>query len=271
VWRRPVRFLLIIHLITCILMAFLLPNTQWRYIHHLVPLPILLGSATLIAAARWLVRAGQSVLPACQMRLAALITFYPRGVALFFVVVVAALASGLTVELRELPSLRVEGHGLTGYKFPNVAGAARYLRDHMQEGDVMLANNVYQINHLMGIRGRVNRPLDFMPATGPFLPGTVDDRRPLLLDRRDGAQMISAPDSMVELFARYRRIWYVVQPGQHYILNTTDVSTFLRQHMDVVYEDWEALVLFRGDNHRPAFLRLENERALSDAQANFLP
>jgi hypothetical protein len=63
----------------------------------------------------------------------------------------------------------------------------------------------------------------------------------------------------------------VLQPGQHYILNTPDVSTYLRQHTEVVYEDWEAIVLLRDESHRPASLRLQNERVLNNAQANFLP
>jgi hypothetical protein len=264
-FRRPVRFLLIIHLATCLVMAFLLPNAQWRYIHHLVPLPILLTAAALVVGARALARwARTSGVPAAWHD-------YANGVVLLVVITLTALGSGMTVELGELPWFRIQGHGQRVYKFPNLQGTAQYLRAHMQEGDVVLANNLYQVNHLMGITGRPNRPLDFMPATGPFLPATLDDRRPLLLDRRDGVQMISTPEGMVDLFARHRRIWYVVQPGQHYILNTPDVSTFLRQHTDVVYEDWEALVLFRGDNHRPASLRVDNERALRDAQANFLP
>ena len=49
------------------------------------------------------------------------------------------------------------------------------------------------------------------------------------------------------------------------------MSAFLRQHMEVVYEDFEALVLFRDASHRPAYQRRENERALEKARAHFLP
>jgi hypothetical protein len=264
-WRQRLRLLLVVYLLNCLLMAFLLPNTQWRYTNHLMPLSILCTAAALDASYRGLVRVARqaSVSPAYRR--------YARGVAVGLILVGVLVGGGWLIELRELPRWRVEGHGLTVRQFPNLAGAAEYVRDHMHDGDVLLANNVYQIKHLMGLPPHQDRPNDYMPATGPFLPGIIDDRRSLLLDRRDGVKLLPTPESMVELFARHDRIWYVVQPGQHYILNTPDISTYLRQHMDVVYEDWEALVLFRDKNHRSASLRLKNEEDLRHSRANFLP
>jgi hypothetical protein len=41
--------------------------------------------------------------------------------------------------------------------------------------------------------------------------------------------------------------------------------------MDVVYEDFQSLVLFRGGNSRSAAQRAQDDRVLKDAQANYLP
>src|SRR5258708_19157106 len=40
--RRPLQFLLAIHITTCLVMTFTLPNPQFRYVHHLIPLFALL-------------------------------------------------------------------------------------------------------------------------------------------------------------------------------------------------------------------------------------
>jgi hypothetical protein len=64
--RRPLRFLLVIHLVTCLLMALVLPSTSWRYIHHLIPLSILLAAA----AAAWLVGSRQSPVASRQSAVA---------------------------------------------------------------------------------------------------------------------------------------------------------------------------------------------------------
>ena len=102
------------------------------------------------------------------------------------------------------------------------------------------------------------------------MAATVDDRRSIPLDRRDGTPKLPSRESLEELFARHPRVWYVVQPERHDNQNDPGVSAFLREHMDVVYEDFESLVLFRGENHRTAPHRFENERSLQKAKADFL-
>ena len=72
-------------------------------------------------------------------------------------------------------------------------------------------------------------------------------------------------------FARDPRISYVPQPDRHTAQNTAEVSAYLGQRMDVVYEDYQTLVLCRDNNHRPAYHGRREEKALRDASANFLP
>jgi hypothetical protein len=55
------------------------------------------------------------------------------------------------------------------------------------------------------------------------------------------------------------------------VLLDPDVAAFLRQQMDVVYEDFSLVVLCRsGDSHRPASLRRADEQTLQQARANLL-
>jgi hypothetical protein len=53
--------------------------------------------------------------------------------------------------------------------------------------------------------------------------------------------------------------------------NDPEVASYLRQHMDVVYEDFSTEVLLRDSENRPASMRRANEEALRRARANFLP
>ena len=152
-----------------------------------------------------------------------------------------------------------------------MAGPAEYVRDHMHPDDVVLCNDQFQVFHLMGCRGHVDRSSNYIPIGRPFFPATIDDAEGLLRDRRDGTKVIPNRAILEDLFARNDRIWYIVQPGQHFITNSTDVGTFLRENMDVVYEDWDSLVLFKGDNHRPIYMRVQDDQALNGAQGNYLP
>lgn len=258
--RRPLRLLLIIHLMTCFVMSSLLSALAWRYIHHLIPLTILLGSAACAAALRFLIQ-----LRACPTR--ARIQAAVTGVAAS--VVVVGLGSGMTIRTPSLDAFRIEAYPSYGvFKWPNFGGPAEFLKQHLRPGDILLASDPQHVHGLMGRWERPDWPNDYWPASTLSLPATLDDRRSLPLDRRDGTKMISDRQSMEALFARHERIWYVVQPGVHSRQNEKEVSAFLRQHMDVVYEDFEAMVFFRGQ-HRTAALRRQNEDALRAAQATF--
>jgi hypothetical protein len=261
-WRRPLRFLLLIHLATCLITAALLPVTVWRYIHHLVPLSILLASAALVRGAEYLVRlARQPGLPAAGHA-------YAVGVASLVVISLVVLGSGQTLQLKQMTQWRTAAYGTWLYKFPDLDGPTRYVREHMREGDVVLAIFPLSVDHLMARPGWAT---DYWPQSELQLQAMLDDVRAVPLDRRSGTPMLASRESLEDLFARRGRIWYIVVPEQHAKLNNGGVSAFLRQHMEVVYEDVWSMVLFHGDRHWPAPRRLEDEQSLQGAQANFLP
>jgi 4-amino-4-deoxy-L-arabinose transferase-like glycosyltransferase len=258
-WRRPVRFLLLIHVFTCWIMAALLPVMAWRYIHHMIPFTILLASATLSAALEGVGRLAQRVLVPRSWRL------YARGVSLAVALPLILLGSGITVQLPEMDRLRVQGYGLTVFKFPDLGGPSRFLREHLEPGDIVLASFPHSVNHFL-----VFRQTEYWPQSKLYLQALLDDARTLPLDRRSGAVMIDTRDELDDLFARHRRVWYVVVPSTHANQNSSDLSAFLRQHMDVAYQDFQTMVLLR-DVHRRALMRVNNDQTLNSAKANYLP
>jgi hypothetical protein len=256
-FRHSLRFALLVYFTTCLFMSSLLPAVAWRYIHHVVPLLVLAASAALIALTRTLVRfaARREASPSWTV-------VYARAATGAVAMIAIAASSGLLFDLRDLPAFRVEGFDLTRYKVPNLDAPSQYVRDHLQPGDVVLATDPFQVKHFMQLTGQPRNPQFFWPATVLQLSATLDDSRPIPLDRRDGTPALSDLASVEQLFATSGRIWYVVQPQRHENQNLPEVSTFLRQHMDVVYEDFEAVVLLRDRNHRQAILRRADENAL---------
>jgi hypothetical protein len=98
-----------------------------------------------------------------------------------------------------------------------------------------------------------------------------DDRRAVPLERYTGTPLLTSPAQLRNVFARNGRVWYVASVGVNAANNEPDVSSFLRQHMDVVYEGHTVLVLLRDANHRSAAQRSADEKTLLDARADFLP
>jgi len=226
---------------------------------------MLLASAAAVALVRSLIGA------ACQLERPWPYHVYGRMVGALTLALLVAVGSGLTLEMRGLERLRIEGMPPHLFKYPDMGAPARFVRDHMQEGDVVLANHIYQINHLMSLREKPDPATRYTVATGAcFLPVTLTDREDRLVDRRDGARVITGQAQLEDLFARHKRIWYIVQPGQHTAVNLPAASAYLRQQMEVVYEDWDMMVLFWGGNHRLAAQRQGDDEMLNAAQANYL-
>jgi hypothetical protein len=68
-------------------------------------------------------------------------------------------------------------------------------------------------------------------------------------------------DQVQKLFAENERVWYCTMRAAQSKLNDSVVSKYLREHMDVVSEDYATALMVRDKNHRPAPIRLEEEEA----------
>jgi hypothetical protein len=258
-WRQPVRFLLVTHVAACLITASLLTIVAWRYTHHLVPLGILLGTAAIVAGTHGLVRIGRRT----ASRLAEVVHARAIGVGVLVAVLVAG--NGLVLRLPKLELFRVQGIGQTQLKYVNIAGPNLFLKEHVRAGDVVLTNQPYTTNFFVG---RVRA--DYWLQTTLYMTETLEEGAPRAVDRRDGTPVLHSIEALAALFAAHRRIWLVGAPSGLASANRAGVSAFLREHMDVVYEDYKSVVLFRNAN-RPAFLREQNQKALGQASITLLP
>jgi hypothetical protein len=82
--------------------------------------------------------------------------------------------------------------------------------------------------------------------------------------------MIHNIDQVKKLFAEHDRVWYCTMRMAQGKLNDGEVSQYLRQHMDVVSEDFATALMLRDKNHRPAPIRLEEDEAGQVAGEYFL-
>jgi hypothetical protein len=268
-FRRPARFLMLIFLGTCAIMSLLLSIKVYRYSYYMTPLLILLVSATIVAGARTLVKLVSRPDAPGPWR------FYARWMANLAVVVTVALSSGLTIQLPELKEYCVYSLRLQDFKFPDMDDPVRYVREHLQEGDIVISPTPHVVDHRMvqlggDPRGRA-RTVDYWLQTTLYLQAVLDDRRAMPLHRLCGTTMVPTKEALEDLFARHRRIWYVVAPAFHQEQNVPEVSSYIRQNMDIVYESFSSLVLFKGERHRTVARRIQDEQDLFGASANFLP
>ncbi len=272
-FRRHVRLLMLIIFTTCFLMACLMSLITQRYTYHLIPLVILLSSATTVAVrGAWSNWHGRVV---CQDGGGIM-----RGVAVLMTVTIVVLGSGITVQLkymedlRYMPSFSAPAPRLEQLVNPDFSRPVKYLSDHLQEGDVVISIFPEVVDHYMGAAGGLSsRPgwsTDFYLETTIQFALVLEDRQPLPLHRFHGTLTIPTLENLTDVFARNRRIWYVTNPEYHDKCNDSDVSAYLLQHMDVVYEDFATVVLLRSNNHRLASQRLKDEQALKVSHAAFL-
>ncbi|HEX6961137.1 MAG TPA: hypothetical protein VF175_04670, partial [Lacipirellula sp.] len=258
-WRLPLRFSLICLIVNAEVMAAFLPVRTNRYSCHLIPIMLLITAAVAVAGAEALVNyLRANTLPRAYR-------WYARGVAIAATAVGVALASGWTVRTAELTKYANASFDIKQLRVPDWGEPTRYLHEHLQEGDVVISIFPHTTNYLFAAHridkdGRP-RTVDYWLESRLILQATMGDSTDVPRDRRSGAEMIFNLDQVRKLFAENERIWYLTMPGAQGKLNDGVVSQYLREHMDVVAEDFTTALMVRDKNHRPAPIRLEEEEA----------
>jgi hypothetical protein len=283
--RQPLRLLVFVHVTTCLLMALFLPLITGRYSYNMSTLLILMSAAAAVAIARRLIKlVFERGMPWAWSSYAGL-------VAGLTVVAVMIYGSGHALALYRWSKNRSPVFQLGLLKFPDVRGPVQYLHDHIEKDDIVLTNMPPVVDHLMDVllakdkkqngelpkwvkKGRGEDSggdwkVDYWLQSKLFLVAVLDDQRDQPLHRRTGEVMLTSIEQLEDLFARHRRIWYVVMPGMMQLQNDAGVQAFLRQNMEMVSEDNGGFLLFRGDNHWPAFNRYSNEDILQKSQAPY--
>ncbi len=266
-WRFPLRFAIVSLLTNASLMALLLPLRTNRYSYHLVPILVLISAAAAVAGAEilWcLVR---------DLRMPLSYRLYVRSVAVIATIALVGMASGHLVRTPKLDNFRVAAHDARQLRYPHWDGPTQYLRDHVQEGDIVIATFPHTQNFLWAQADsdfHHQRKVDYWLESTLIIQATIGDTLDLPRDRRSGSVMVYDVEQLKQLFSEHDRIWYcTVRFGQSRI-NDRGVSKFLRENMDVAYEDFATAVLLRDNNHRTAPIRVEEEQAGQMASEFFL-
>lgn len=261
-WKLPIRFLLICLLSNTGLMAVLLPLHANRYAFHLTPLVILLAGVAVVSMLTPLFQAVRSSrYPALR--------WYAAAVAVPTVALLLAIGSGWFVRTSELKSFSTAAQGVGQLRSPDWRQPTEFIVSNYQPGDVIISilphAQEFVLQQLASDRlpdGKVEGvSIDYWLETRLVLQATIGDHHEVPRDRRSGAVMLHSLDQLEQLFAENDRVWYCTNRRGNTKINDSIVSRYLREHMDVVYEDLATSVLLRDRNHRTASVRLEEQKA----------
>jgi hypothetical protein len=258
-WRFPLRFALICLIVNCEVMAALLPVRTNRYSCHLIPILLLITAAVAVAGAEALVRyLRPTALPAAYR-------WYARAVAVTAAAIGVALASGWTVRTAEMTEYANASFDVKQLRIPDWDEPTRYLHEHIREGDVVISIFPHTTNYMFAVHqvGRSGGPrtVDYWLESRLIIQATMGDDTDVPRDRRSGAVMLHNLEQVHKLFADNDRVWYCTMRNAQGKLNDGVVSKYLREHMDVVSEDFATALMVRDKTHRPAQVRLEEEEA----------
>ncbi len=257
-YQYPLRVFLIIMLGNCGMMTAVLPLRSGRYTYHLIALAILCASVGVVSlweSARGVI--GRRDLPTWQRRYVNCV-----GVAVLSIFVV--LTCGQAVMTTNLHDFQTTAFAANRLRFNDWDGPVDYLRKHYHEGDIVIASLPHAINHTIKHSGQVPQPgnwqTDYWLQTTLVLQATLSDNRPTLLDRRSGVEMIYSQEGLEHLFAKPQRIWYLTTEANHRHSNLDETSILMRQNMDVVYEDYQTVLLLRDSrSNRTAEIQQDDE------------
>jgi hypothetical protein len=257
-WRFPLRFSIICLVMNAEMMSFLLPLRTNRYSYHLSEILILISAAALVAGAEVLLRLTQSFPRLSPYR------WYAAAVAGSAILAGTVMGSGWAVRTSELDNYTTNAYDIRQLHNPNWNGITQYLLAHMGKNDALIAIYPHAENFEIAAQQGPNaepRKVDYWLESKLIVQATLGDTHQIPLDRRSGAKMLYNVEQIEKLFAEHDRIWYCTMRFGHSRINEGIVSQYLREHMDVVYEDFATSLMVRDRNSRPANVRLSEEDA----------
>lgn len=266
-WRLPIRFLLVCLLTNAGLMAALLPLRTNRYSFHLVEIVILLAGVVLVAMVDSLYRTVREIrYPALRV--------YAHTIATISLVVLLVAFSGWAIDASEFGGYRVPAQAVGKLRSPDWEEPSRFVQANYQPGDVVISilphTQNFQFAAIALEDGTKPIDVDYWLETRLVLQAAIGDTDEVPRDRRSGAVMLYNLQQIEQLFAEHDRIWYCTNRFGQSQINDSVVSKFVREHMDVVYEDLATSVLLRDKNHRTAAVRLDEQNAGSLASEFYL-
>jgi hypothetical protein len=257
-WRFPLRFSLICFLMNCEIMAALLPLRTNRYSYHLTPLFMLVTAAVTVAMAEAILKLLRaSRLPDAYRLYAKLVT--AGGVA-----TAVALMSGWTVRTAEMTGYLSSSFDVRQLRIPDWDEPMQYLLKNLKEGDVVISIFPHTTNFMFAaekVGKDTPRSVDYWVQSRLILQATMGDATLVPRDRRSGAVMLANLEQVEKMFNENDRVWYLTMRMAQSKLNDGIVSKYLREHMDVVSEDFATALMMRVKNNRPATVRAEEEEA----------
>jgi hypothetical protein len=257
-WRIPLRFSIICLATNAFLMSAFLPLRTNRYSYHLLPILVLLSAAVVIAALETVWRHARSRHFSWPHRA------YARVVAAATLLVFIAVASGHLIRTSQIEDFQVAAFDVRQLRYPHWDGPSEFLRQHVRKEDAVIATFPHTQKFYMAARPDVEQMpqhVNYWLESTLIVQATLGDSAAIPRDRRSGTAMIYDIEQLKELFSRHERVWYCTTRFGQSRINDNSVSQFLRQHMDVVYEDFGTAVLLRDNNHRTAPLRVEEDEA----------
>ena len=256
-WLAPVRYLLITLMVTSMTMSMLLPVFASRYAYFLIPLVILLASAAFTAMAQQLVKMATKTHRGWRL--------YGQGIGAVAVIGGILLCRGVADQLHEIEFLQRTGERPRKLAGRNLVTAAEHLRNRLRKGDAVISTQPYLVEHYMSTHQPplLDRARSWWLQTKLHQQTVLADHSTIPRNRRDGTPLVSSVEGLDRLFTQHPRIWFVATRGHFSRLNNDETGSFLRQHMQVVHEGLDAVVLFREGKHWPALQRFGDEEALN--------
>ena len=259
-YRRPARALFIMGLCLAFVQGGILPVTASRYGYHLMVFWILLAAAALVATAEQLARVAAA-------RRQPWLGRYARGVSGVLVGMALLAGNGLAFQLAELQSLHTGvGARLDTFRTSFAEHGAKYVRAHMQPGDAVIVMLPNQVSLYLG------SPIDYWVQTQMALQLTLADHDTIAHHRMYGETTLTSVAQLRHLFDTHRRVWLIGAPAAPVTSTSSEAgSRFLRDHMELVWEDYRTLVYLFGEDHLSVEMQLKSESSLENAPTNPLP